>query len=322
MFVLEAKIQIGKYTFYNIHEVEITKSVEDLADTALIKLPTKFKVKGENTEIYTEEAIQPGDEVVIQLGYEGHYFGVEFTGWVSKVSPKTPMEIQCEDNIWKLRRKNIKKAWNKGVTLKELLQEIVSGTGVALAPNIPDMVFDKMIIDDANGAQVLQKIKEDYCLSVFIDDNQCLYAGLQQLSHISQTVIYDLNYNLIENNLEFRKAEEKRLKIRYTYIDKANKRKTIEVGDADGEVRTFHTSVVSGEDELKKMALAEIGKLKYDGYDGDVTSFLMPFATRGMTAKIIDKEHKNRTGKYFIKSVKTSYSTSGARRKIKIGNKL
>lgn len=322
MFVLEAKIKIGKYTFYNIHEVEITKSVENLADTAVIKLPTKFKVKGEKAEVYTEEAIKPGDEVMIQLGYENNYLGVEFTGWVSKVSPKTPMEIHCEDHIWKLRRKNIKKTWNKGVTLKEFLQEVVNGTGVELSPNIPQMKFDKMIINDANGAQVLQKIKEDYCLSVFMDDHQRLYAGLQQLSDISQPVIYDLNYNLVENNLEFRKADQKRLKIRYTYIDKANKRKTVEVGDADGEVRTFHTSVVSDEAELKKMAMAEIEKLKYDGYDGDVTSFLMPFATRGMSAKIVDREHENRNGIYFIKSVTTSYRTSGARRKIKIGNKL
>ena len=94
------------------------------------------------------------------------------------------------------------------------------------------------------------------------------------------------------------------------------------MGDADGEERTFHTSVISDEKKLEEMAKAEIEKLKYDGFDGEITSFLIPFATRGMKAKIVDSEHKNREGNYFIKKVVTTFGTSGARRKISIGNKI
>ena len=68
--------------------------------------------------------------------------------------------------------------------------------------------------------------------------------------------------------------------------------------------------------------LAEIEKLKYDGFEGDVTSFLIPYATRGMKAKLLDNEHPNREGNYFIKKVVTTFGTGGARRKITIGNKL
>ncbi len=71
MFVLEAKIQIGEFTFRSVHEVEITKSVEELADTAIIKLPTRFIVRQSGEEKYTEEAIKAGDPVTIELGYEG-----------------------------------------------------------------------------------------------------------------------------------------------------------------------------------------------------------------------------------------------------------
>lgn len=323
MFVLQAEIQIGKYTFRSIHEVEITKSVDELGDTATIKLPTKFMVG--SGELYTEEAIKAGDAVTIKLGYEDKYFGVEFQGFVAKVSPKIPMEIKCEDSMWLLRRKNIHKAWNKGVSLKEVLQEVVAGTGIELSTLIDNedgITFDKLIIQNANGTQVLQKLKQDYALTSFIDDEGKLYCGLQQATNVGQSVIYDLNYNLVENGLEFRTADERKIKVRYTYMDKANKKKSVEVGDADGELRTFHTTVVSDESQLKKMAQAEIEKLKYDGYDGDVTSFLIPYATRGMTAKIVDTEHPNRKGNYFIKEVTTSFGTSGARRKVKIGNRL
>lgn len=321
MFILKAKIQIADFIFTSINDVEITKSVEELVDTAVIKLPTKFKVKQNGELKYTEEAIKPGDKVIITLGYEGKYEGVEFTGYVSKVSPKIPMEITCEDSMWLLKRKNINKAFG-ATSLKEILREVVLGTEIKLSEKIPEMPIDKFIIKNASGAQVLQKLKEDFSLSVYLDDEGKLYAGLEQLNNIGQTAIYDLNYNLVSNDLEFKNAEEKKLKIRYTYISPKNEKKQVEVGDEGGELRTFHTSVVSDENKLREMATAELTRNKYDGFEGSVKSFLIPFATRGMTAKIIDKEHPNREGSYYIKKVVINYGLDGARRTVTIGNKL
>ena len=321
MFILKAKIQISDFIFTSINDVEITKSVEELVDTAVIKLPTKFKVKQNGDLKYTEEAIKPGDKVTITLGYEGKYEGVEFTGYVAKISPKIPMEIACEDSMWLLKRKNINKAFG-ATSLKEILQEVVLGTEINLSDKIPQMPIDKFIIKNASGAQVLQKLKEDFSLSVYLDDEGKLYAGLEQLNNIGQTAIYDLNYNLVSNDLEFKTAEEKKLKIRYTYISPKNEKKQVEVGDENGELRTFHTSVVSDENKLKEMATAELTRNKYDGFEGSVKSFLIPFATRGMTAKIIDKEHPNREGNYYIKKVVVNYGLDDARRTVTIGNKL
>jgi hypothetical protein len=323
MFILNRKATIGNFTFNSVHEIEITKSVEELSDTAIIKLPTRFKVRQNGSQQFTEDAIKIGDKVVITLAYEGKYSGVEFTGYVKKISPKIPLEIHCEDAMWLLRRKNITKSWDK-TTLKEIVQEVIKGTPLQMSRFMQgqDIPLDKWIIKNANGAQVLESLKKDLAQTVFIDDEGKLYVGLQQLTNIGQTVVYDLNYNLVENNLEFKSKEDRRIKVKYTYIDKENKRKSIEVGDADGEQREYHTSVISDVKQLEKMALSEIEKLKYDGFDGDVTSFLIPYATRGMKAKIIDKEHPNREGNYFIKKVVTTFGTGGARRKVSIGNKL
>lgn len=321
MFILEGKVEIGDFIFNAVNDIEITKSVEDMGDTAIIKLPTRFKVKQNGEQKYTEDAIKVGDPVKITLGYEGKYSGVEFTGYVKKISPKIPLEIHCEDAIWLLRRKNITKTWEK-TTMKEILQEVVKDTPVKLADRIPTIQLDKWIIRNANGAQVLETLKKDLLMSVFITDDGKLYCGLQQLTNIGQTVVYDLNFNLVENSLEFKSKEDRKIKIKYTYIDAQNKRQSIEVGDPDGEQREYHTSVISDMKKLEEMAKAEIEKLKYDGFDGDVTSFLIPFATRGMKAKFIDSEHPNREGNYFIKKVVTTFGTSGARRKVTIGNRL
>lgn len=322
MFVLDGKVEIGDYVFTAIHDVEISKSVDELGDRCVVQLPTRFIVRQNNQDKYTEEAIKVGDTVKVTLAYDEKYSGVEFVGFVKKIKPTIPLQIECEDKIWLLRRKNITKAWNNGTTLKEVLQEVVKDTPVVLAENIPDIKLDKYIIKNANGAQVLQAIKKDMSLTIFINDDDQLYVGLQQLNNIGQEVIYDLNYNLVENNLEYKTKDERRIKVRYTYIGKDNKKKEIEVGDADGEVRTFHTSVISDVAKLTELATAEIERLKYDGFDGNVVSFLIPYATRGMTAKLIDREHTNRQGNYFITKVVTTFGLGGARRTVNIGGRL
>jgi hypothetical protein len=129
MFRLTGKIQIGDYAFRSIHEVEITKSVEELVDTAVIKMPSKFKIRQNGELKFTEQTIKPGDKVTITLGYEDRYEGVEFVGYVASVGSKIPLEIKCEDGMWQLRRKNINRNFGK-TTLKAILQEIVLGTDI------------------------------------------------------------------------------------------------------------------------------------------------------------------------------------------------
>lgn len=327
MYILDGLIQIGNQekgflAFNAINEVEITKSVEELSDTAVIKLPTNFKIRQTNEVKYTEEAIKVGDRVSIILSYQGQYSGTEFQGFVKKVSPKIPLEIHCEDSMWLLRRKNINRSW-EATTLKEILQEVVKDTPIELdIKNVPQIKLEKWIIKNANGCQVLESIKKQLCMTVFLNDEGKLYCGLQQGTNIGQGVVYDLNYNLVENNLEFKSKDDRRIKVKYKYKAKDNKETSIEVGDADGEQREFYTSVISDEKKLTEMATAEIEKLKYDGFDGDVTSFLIPFATRGMKAIIKDSDHKNREANYFIKKVVTTFGTGGARRKVTISNKL
>ena len=322
MFVLTSEIKIGQFTFRSISEVEIIKSIEELSDTATIKMPSKFIVRQNGEEKLVENALKVGDKVSINLGYEEKYEGVEFTGFVVAIGSKIPLEIKCEDAMWLLRRKNITHAFNDKTPLKTILQKVVENTEIELSDKIPDVEVEKFIIRNANGTQVLQKLKEHLALSIYLDSEGKLYAGLEQLNNLHKEAIYDLNYNLVENNLEYKTAEQKRLRIKYTYMDSKNKKKSVEVGDKDGELRTFHTSIISDEKKMEQMAHAEMQKLKYDGFEGSVKSFLIPYASHGMTVAIKDKEHPNREGKYFIKKVVTSFGSNGARREISISNKL
>lgn len=320
MFVLKGFFEIGDFRFTAINEVEIMHTVEEIADTAIIKMPKKFLVKDNGQLKYTEEAIKVGDQVSITIGYKGKYEKEEFVGFVDRIKYSTPMEIYCEDATWLLKRKQCLVS-KKNTTLKEVLESVVSGTGIKLAKNIIDKKLEKWVFK-GNGGQALAKLKSDFPYSIYLNDEGELYCGLQQMNNFNQVAIYDLNYNIVENSLEFKSTNDKKIKVVYESISKSNKKIKVEVGDDGGDKIEVKTKTISDLPTLERMAKAHLEKAKYDGYSGEVTSFLLPYATRGMAAEIIDKKRQNRKDKYFIKKVVTTYGMSGARRKVSISNKL
>lgn len=324
MFVLQGYFEIGVYTFRVINNIEITRSVDEITDTAVIKMPTKFLIKeGQGKVVYVEEAIKKGDKVKIVLGYKDKLERVEFTGYVDRIKCTTPIEIHCEDATWLLKRKDASFSKSK-TTLKAVLESIVSGTDLKLAANIPEMALVKYLIKDKNGAQALKQIKDEFkeIYKIYLNDNGELYCGLQELNNINQKASYDLNYNIIENKLEFKSGDDRKVKIICEGCTRDNKKITATKGDEGGEEFKFSSKVVTDQQSIDKLAEEYLKIAKYGGYSGDITSFLLPVATPAMAVEIIDKKHPNREGNYFIKKVVTTYGMGGARRTVSIGNKL
>lgn len=322
MFVLKGHFSIGNYTFDAIHQVEISHSTETITDTAVIKMPTQFTVRQNGELKFTEEVIKVGDAVSITIGYEGRYEKKEFEGYVSRIKCSFPMEIYCEDATYLLKRKEFKFS-KPDTSLKDVLNKIVEGTPIPLAANIPDVKMDKFTLSGKNCAQALQYLIEKWHIgSAYINDKGELYAGLQQVNQVNEVVTYNLNGSLVANDLEFKSSEDKRIRVVYEGMTRENVKIRVELGDKDGDLSEVKTKNVTSKEQLQKDAQARLETLKYGGFDGDVTSFLIPYANKGMTAKIVDEKHPNRNGFYFIKKVITTYGTSGARRKITLGKKL
>uniref|UniRef100_UPI004028076C hypothetical protein n=1 Tax=Segatella hominis TaxID=2518605 RepID=UPI004028076C len=69
-------IRIGTYKLCMIDKVEIHRSVELLADTAVITLPASEY----NHALQVEDKLKRGDKVIITLGYEEAGLETEFEG--------------------------------------------------------------------------------------------------------------------------------------------------------------------------------------------------------------------------------------------------
>ncbi|QKX04888.1 late control protein [Aquimarina sp. TRL1] len=325
MYVLASKIFIGDYIFTRINEVSIVKSVDLLSDTAVIKMPASAMFGNENTgfkKSRLENQIKAGDPVKIQLSYKGEYENTEFIGYVAFVKPNTPtVSIECEDAMYFLRKKRIHKNFGS-TTLKTIISHIVSGTDIQLAGNIPTVNFDKFILKNVNGCKALQKITEEYGLAIYLNDQQQLYAGLRQEIASPKTVYFDLFKNVVSHDLRYRREEDVRLMVKVIGVNKDNTKIEVVVGDTDGEQRTLHKYNVSDKGILKRIGQSELKNLKYTGYEGSLTSFLIPYVTRGMSVSVWDSNFPERNGIYFVSKVTTTFGVNGARRKIELGRKL
>ena len=276
MFVLNSHITIGPYTFTQVNNVKITKSVDLLSDTA--EIGSRIGTLGNANEIcrQTGTSDHTGMPVSITLSYKDVFSKVEFTGFVAFIKPNAPtVTLECEDAVYLIRKKRINHNFG-ATTLKEVLQHIVADTGVTLAGDVPKVGFDKFAIKDKNGAQALEKIRDEYGLSIFIDNTGKLYAGLRQHKGAGDLVSYDLAKNVIKHNLRYRNADDVRLSVKVIGVTADNKKVEAIVGDTDGEQRTLHRYNVSDAATLKQIGEAELEDLKYDGYEGSITSFLIP----------------------------------------------
>lgn len=306
MKVLSSRITIGDLVFPFVNQVSVESSWEDLTDTCVIRLPKRVKVNKKSILSY----IQTGMPVKVELGYDGVYH-TEFEGFVARSpKPTIPIEIECEDPMWKLKQTKITKHYSN-IGLKALLQQIAPGYPIVAY----DFVIPDLRVSNGTPAQVLKEIADTYGFRSFFR-NGTLITGVVYGQDLPE-VVYHLQENVVSNTLEYRRKEDIKIKIEAISIDDQNQKIETEVGDADGEARTltyYNLSLA----KLKTLAEEEIDKLKVDGYSGDLTGFGVPFCQHGWSVRLIDQEYEERDSSYFIRKTSVEFGENGFRRTVYI----
>jgi hypothetical protein len=317
-FVLVCDVTVGNYRFRQVNSVKIESGWRELGKKCVIKLPSLKR--------RLQEVFKAGDPVKVTLSYDGLPEHVEFQGYVRRVLPNIPFELQCEDDVYLFRKTNLNKTF-ENTTLKALVSYMVSqvnaqfNSGVTIYGQIPTVNFKQFRFSNVNAAQALEKLKEEYGLTSYFRGKE-LFVGLAYQQNPG-TVKYSLGWNVIEYDLKERKEEDYLLKVKAIGIKQDNTQVSVEVGDKHGEQRTVFKYNVTDKEQLKKFAEEEMKKLKYTGFDGTLTTFLYPFAEPLMTADLQDPQYnERRSGAYIIDSVIVEFGTHGARREIELGVKV
>lgn len=307
---MNSHITVGELVFkQRVHAVKIKSSRKTLTDTATIALPNMGKM--------LESNIRVGNPVVIKLGYdEDVNLREEFVGYVAAISPKSPFELICEDEMWQRKQESVKPVSWKTTTLKAALQYLIPSATI----EVPDVTLTGYRIagKQTSVARVLKDLKSSFGLDIYYR-GKTLYVGLA-LTEDMGTVVYHFQKNLPFNQsaLEYVTEDSIRLKVEAESIQHNNKKIKVEVGDPDGEKHTLHYYNIS-ESQLRKLAEDKLRLLKYDGYRGSFKAKGQPLPVHGMIAHLIDEKHTERNGEYFIDEVVTTYDNNGFNRTIKPG---
>jgi hypothetical protein len=329
MLRLTSKITItgltDTYVFDFVTDLSITRTWDNLTQSGKMTLPQKIVWKNKEFIRGDNPIVKRGNAIKIELGYNG-VLNTYFDGFISKVIPARPVQIEFEDYMWVLKQATVNKYSKSNLTLNQLLSDLVTGIPfVAADVNIGTFQADKV-----NVVQVLDYIKQNYGLISYIR-NGTLYCGLAYwlsddafgsgglLKEADRPRTFEriFTQNIIDSKLEYNRLDDQKIQVKAVNINDDNSRNELTVGDADGDVRTIFQYNVS-EDELRKVALNYLDKFRFEGYTGSFTTFGDQFCDHGDTVRIVDPIIPDRNGDYLVKKVETTFGTSGFRNEIEL----
>lgn len=316
-------ITIGNIRMHSVNDIVIKRSIFQVGDTAIVKLPLSAYMRNNNGQlekVQTSQKFKVGDKVTIKLGYDPDQV-TEFIGFVRRLNLKMPLEIECEDWVYPLRTVNIKQAWKKA-SLKDILEFVGKLAGFQLLDGTPDVTITNFVANNVTALWILQQLKDKYGMTIYFTQDNKLYAGLAYLRKTGDVKLTTGRNVIKTDDLKWINADDVKLKIKAVSMERNGSRIEAELGDADGEIRTLYFYDVHDKKQLETLAKAEIGKYKYTGYRGAVNCFLKPYAEPCMTAILSDTQFPERSGKYFIESTEVAFGLNGARRKVSLGIKL
>lgn len=322
MFVINMEAEIGGRRFRRVNSVEIVTNMKKLGSSAILRLPTTARLERQGeliSEVETAKTFQVGDAVVIRMGYDGDLVE-EFRGYVRKIQPTTPLVIECEDEVYNLKRKRLQSSF-RDVDLETLINHIIADTPIELINKPPIITFRTFCFRNVNAAQALEKLAKDYGLTIYFRAPGELAVSLASESD-GTVVKYTIGQNVIDHSLEWTDESDKRLRVKAISVSRDNVFTEKTVGDPDGEQRTVYFYNLAPGEDIGQRAEQEMLKYRFTGYQGSLEGFLLPVCRVGNTIRLKDENFDNPEGDYLVESVRTLLSTRGGRRKVKLGLKL
>jgi hypothetical protein len=345
---------------------DINTSWQNLTDTARIKIPRTIYVEDENGNLFdfTGKSIygttgdeQPlfmrGDKISISLGYfyddgnGGERLDMpsapQFVGYITKIKNKIPIEIECEDEMWKLKQIKAPNKLFRGstYTVKKMLTEILAGTGYTVNDGNTDVNIGDFRTQNETVAQVLERIRRDGSLYSYMRGKELRSAGIVYYpGELQVQEVFEFQENILNgDSLEYTRKDDINIAVKAYSQSIENtsafnadgthvtKRKRIEVlvgkdgeitdeGKYQGDLITFPVIGAKTKADLLKRAKEYLPKFYYTGFRGTFTAFGQPTVTHGNCAIIRDRVIPERSGTYLIKQVSTSFGFGGIRQKI------
>lgn len=321
-YYMKYDIRIGSYKVNTLKSVSVKRSVEQLSDTATIVLPGTLI----NEMMEVTDKIHEGDSVSIDLGYDG-YMNHEFSGYIKRINTDdADIVIECEDELylWDVSVED-KQYGSSGtpISLKSLLTKIAHQVNAKYRIECDyNYNYSSFTVQASTAIDVLKKIQDETKANIYFEgDTLHIHPIYGNGSWSGNVVKYDMAINVISADLKYRKAEDQKIKVEVEYKTIKGETKKETYGADNGRVVK---RVITADDKqsMQSVARSEYNLWCYDGYEGNITGWLIPFCHPTDSVEIIDRSQLYKKGRYYVIATEVEFSSGGGRRKVTIGRKI
>ena len=334
-----------------------------VTDTATNKRTPLF---GKNKK--TNEIFKRGDKIKIESFYI--YWDKNLNqnqtekktiveGYISKVNSGMPIEIEFEDNMWRLKQIPMtNQSFPLGTSVESILKNALKGTEFTVnSITNTKLVYDNSLLTAENEtvAQFLAKLRKDAFMFAYFRGTELRVGSLIYIESQAKNKTFKFQDNIISSDLTFSnkndivlsavasnhiqentgkttkdgqaKTRNARIEVLVTIKNDIVTSKIIKKGDKadeniDGERRTFTFLEAKNTTDLIKLAEAQLRKYYYSGFKGSFTTFGTPYVQFGDNAVLVNDILSDENGIYKIKEVNYSGGVDGYRQKITLDYRI
>lgn len=361
----------AQFFFDFVHSWEFNDGWDTLTSTGKITFPKNVYVTdtatNKRTPLFgknkkTNEIFKRGDKIKIESFYvfwdenlnqkqtKKHTI---IEGYISKVNSGMPIEIEFEDNMWKLKQIPMtNQSFALGTSVESILKDALKGTEFTVNTiTETKLAYDNSLLTAENEtvAQFLAKLRKDAFMFAYFRGTELRVGSLIYIEAEAKNKTFKFQDNIINSDLTFSnkndivlsavasnhiqentgkttkdgqaKTRNARIEVLVTIKNNIVTSKEIKKGDkadpnTDGERRTFTFLEAKTTADLIKLAEAQLRKYYYSGFKGSFTTFGTPYVQFGDNSVLVNDVLSDENGTYKIKEVNYSGGVNGYRQKI------
>jgi hypothetical protein len=310
--------------------IRIESSVQVLANNAKIELPREFRNAvdevGKSINIAGKSILdfmKRGNAVKIEFGYDGD-LQKEFEGYITRIGAEMPLLLECEDEMWQLKKAPRITKFIKSGKLIDILKAVLPAKYTIECNG--DYSIGKWLIEDATPYNVLEELREKAGIRAYFKNPTTLCVGMV-VDFKAETVH---KFNFSENvrrgsNLKFEQKESKPMFLTVESKQANGKSLAVSIGEKGGDEKTIKLWPNMSKAELQVWANKQQQSVSYSGFEGTLDSWCYPRTKPGDAAQLHRPFYKDRhqDDRYFIESVSIDVNGSdGIKRTNNLSYKL
>lgn len=290
--------------------IHIESSVQVLTNNAKLELPREFRNAvdevGKSINIAGKSILDfmnRGDVIKIEIGYDGD-LQTEFEGYITNIGAETPLILECEDEMFQLKKAARVTKFIKSGKLIDILKAVLP-TKYIIECNA-DYNIGQWLIEDATPYNVLEELRDKAGIRAFFKSPNTLAVGM--IVDFKAETVHTFNFS--ENvrrgsNLKFEQKESKPVFLTVESKQADGSVLKITVGDKGGDEKTIKLWPNMSKSELEVWADKQQKSVSYNGFEGSLNSWCYPGTKPGHAAQLYRPYYKDRhqDGRYFIESV-------------------